>query len=245
MEKVKRTVIALLVAAALASAPAAANPYDPNEVPPAGNESRTGETIFFAALGATAAASATLFVYSLLSKRRARTGCAFTDEEVTITLSPDRVQTRGTYTFFNPADDETKLTLAYPFAAGNGMGPAENVAVHDEAGSSIPFAWGDGEISFDVAVPAGGRADVAVSFEQPCAADNFTYILTTARQWPKPLERAQFVVEAPASFGPVASTYPLERLAYDGAVVKYGFTREKFRPEEELTLSWKPTTSGD
>jgi hypothetical protein len=242
VERVKRTAIALLVAAALTSAPAAANPV---EEPPEENESRTGETIFFTALGATAAAATTVLVYSLLSERGARTGCTFTDEEVTITLSPDRVQTRGTYTFFNPADDETKLTLAYPFAAGNGLGPVENVGVYDEAGSNIPFAWGNGKISFDVAVPAGGRADVAVSFEQRCAADNFTYILTTTRQWPKPLERAQFVVEAPTSLGPVASTYPLERLAYDGAVVKYGFTRENFRPEKELTLSWKPAASGD
>jgi hypothetical protein len=231
-----------LVAAALSSAPAAANPY---EVPPAENESGTGEIIFFAAVGATAVAATTLFVRSLLSKRGERTECKFTDEEVTITLSPDKVRTRGVYTFFNPADDETKLTLAYPFGAGDGLGPAENVVVSDEAGLNIPFAWVDGEISFDVAVPAGGRADVAVSFEQRRAADNFTYIVTTTRQWRRPLERARFVVDAPASFGPVASTYPLERLADDGAVVKYGLTRENFYPEEELTLSWAPAASGD
>ena len=240
MGNVNRTVIALLVAVALTSAPAVANPMPPPQEP-----DNTGDFVFLGAVVAIGMAATAIFAYTLLSRRGDATSCTFAAEEVTITLTPGKARVRGTYTFYNGGGEDASLTVAYPFAAGEALGPAENVAVCDGAGRDVPFARADGKVSFDVAVPAGGRADVVVAFEQPCSAHSFTYILTTTRAWGRPLESARFVVEAPPSFGPVASTYPLEPLADDGAIIKYGFTRENFYPEEELTLSWQPAASGE
>lgn len=238
--KLKGKTAGLIVAAVVAAAPAVGNP-----IPPPHEPDTTGDTIFFGAVAAMAGVAAFLIVHSLLTSRDEATSCTFAAKEVTIALSPDQARVRGVYTFRNDGDEDASLAVTYPFAASEALGPAENVAVSDGAGLDVPFAWVDGMISFDVEVPAGGRADVVVTFEQRCTADRFTYIVTTAREWGRPLDSARFVVETPATLGPVVSTYPLERLADDGAVVRYAFNTENFYPEEELTLSWAPTTSGD
>lgn len=240
MGNVNRTAVAFLVAAALTASPAVANPYPPPYEPDANGNFVLLGTVAAIGIGATA-----ILAYSLLSRHRDATSCNFAAEEVSITLSPGKARVRGVYTFRNDGGKDASLKITYPFAAGDTLGPAENVAVSDEAGCGIPFTRVEDEVSFDVAVPAGGTADVVVAFEQPCSADSFTYILTTTRKWGRPLESARFVVEAPPSFGPVASTYPLELVADDGAFARYGFARENFYPEEELTLSWQPVASRD
>jgi hypothetical protein len=240
VRSLKRTTAALMVAAGIA-APAAGNPVPEPSEPDTG-----GNVIFFGTVAAVVVTAAAVYLHSRLAGRvDEATSCTFAAEEVTITLSPRTARVRGVYTFCNAGAEDASLAVTYPFAAADGLGAPENVAVCDEAGLAVPFAWFGDEISFDVEVPAGGRADVVVAFEQRCAADRFTYLVTTTREWGRPLERARFIVETSASLGPVASTYPLERVADDGATVKYGFTRENFYPEEELTLSWAPAAVGD
>jgi hypothetical protein len=229
-----RAAAAFLVAFATAAAPAAGNPIN------------TGGEAAAAIIGIAALAGGiTAGVFYVLYKLRWSKQAEFTGEEVTINLEPGLARVEGVYRFHNPRDEERTLTLSYPFADGEDFGEPANVVVRDDAGADVPYRWKNGKIKFDVKLKPGGDTPIRVSFEQACCGSEFTYVLTSTRSWGRALKEARFVVEAPASLGPVASTYPLERLADDGAIVKYGFTRENFSPEEELTLSWAPAAAED
>lgn len=163
----------------------------------------------------------------------------FTGEEVTITLEPERARVAGVYRFHNPAEKPQTLKLRYPFARGPEFGDPENVVVRDAAGTSLPYRWQRGDVEFDLAVPPRAEARVSVSYEQDCYADKFTYILTSTREWRRPIEEAAFVVEAPYQLAPVKCPYKLEEAAAREGLVRYELRRENFYPDVDLTLHWR------
>jgi hypothetical protein len=226
-KRASRAAAAFLVAFATAAAPASGNPIN------------TGGEAAAAIIGIAAlAGGVTAGVFYVLYKLRWEKKVRFKAEEVTIRLEPGLAKVDGVYRFHNPRDAEVAVDLSYPFAERDGVGEPRKVVVKDDAGADVPYRRKNGKIDFDVKIKPRGDATVRVSFEQACRGREFTYILTSARSWGRPLKEARFVVEAPASFEPLASTYPLERLGGDGALAKYGFTRKNFDPEKELTISW-------
>jgi hypothetical protein len=225
-----RAAAAFLVAFATAVAPASGNPIN------------TGGQAAAAIIGiAVLAGGLTAGVFYVLYKLRWEKKAEFAAEEVTIRLEPGIARVDGAYRFHNPRDAEVALDLSYPFAEGDGVGEPGKVIIRGDAGADVPYRRKNGKINFGIKIKPREDATVRVSFEQACRGREFTYILTSARSWGRPLKEARFVVEAPPSFGPITSTYPLERLGNEGAVVKYGFARENFDPEKELTISWGPT----
>jgi len=163
----------------------------------------------------------------------------FTGEEVTITLEPERARVAGVYRFHNPAEKPQTLKLRYPFARGPEFGEPENVVVRDVAGTSLPYRWQRGDVEFDLAVPPRAEARVSVSYEQDCYADKFTYILTSAREWGRPIDEVAYVVEAPYQLAPVECPYKLEEAAAREVLVRYELRRENFYPDVDLTLRWR------
>lgn len=228
-KSLSRAAAAFLVAFAAAASPACGNPIN------------TGGQAAAAIIGIAALAGGlTAGVFYVLYKLRWEKKAEFAAEEVTIRLEPGVARVDGVYRFHNPRDAEVALDLSYPFAEGDGVAEPAKVVVSNDVGADVPYRRKKGKINFGVKIKPHADAAVRVSFEQGCRGREFTYILTSGRSWGRPLKEARFVVEAPASFGPLASTYPLERLSNEGAVVRYGFARENFSPERELTISWGP-----
>jgi hypothetical protein len=163
----------------------------------------------------------------------------FTGEEVKITLAPPRATVEGTYRFYNPDDEPRTLKLRYPFARGPGLGEPENVAVHDAEGLAVPFSWKRRDIAFEVTIPAQTEAEVSVAYEQACTGSEFTYILTTTRDWQRPIDKAAFAIEVPPQLAPLKGSYELEEVASREGVVRYELRREDFYPDVDLVLHWE------
>jgi hypothetical protein len=162
----------------------------------------------------------------------------FAGEEVTITLEPERARVAGVYRFHNPGTEPETLKVRYPFARGPEFGEPENVVVADAAGTALSYGWQRGDVEFELAVPPGGEACVSVSYEQDCYADKFTYILTSTREWRRPIDEVAFVVEAPYQLAPMECPYKLEEAAAREGLVRYEFHHENFYPDVDLTLHW-------
>ncbi len=163
----------------------------------------------------------------------------FAGEEVTITLEPERARVAGVYRFHNPGTEPETLKVRYPFATGPEFGDPENVVVADAAGTALSYGWQRGDVEFELTVPPGGEACVSVSYEQDCYADKFTYILTSTREWRRPIDEVAFVVEAPYQLAPMECPYKLEEAAAREGLVRYEFRRENFYPDVDLTLHWR------
>lgn len=161
------------------------------------------------------------------------------EEAVDINISADRVSVSAAYVLRNDGDQDETLALAYPFGEGRGVGPAENVALADGAGKEIPFAWKKKNITFDVTVPAKGRASVVVKYEQPVSGTTFTYLLGKDRFWGFAGAYTAFTVTAPAAFGDVSSSYPLKKVSAKGDDAGYVFVRDDFYPQMNFTITWE------
>ena len=161
------------------------------------------------------------------------------EENVDIFLSADRVSVSAEYVFQNDGKKDKELELSYPFGKGRGVGPAEDVAVTDGAGTEIPFERKNKNINFGFTVPAGSRTEVVVKYEQPVSGTTFTYLLGKDRFWGFGGAFTTFTVTAPAALGKVDSVYRLDKVAEDGDNTSYVYVRDKFYPTKNFTITWK------
>ncbi len=252
MKTLLRWGVAASLAFAAAASPAAANP-----VPEPEESSAAAVMVTVAAAGAAAA-----FATYMLYRHAASLNPSFVGEDVTITLTPARAKVEGVYRFRNPGEDARTLKLRYPFARGPALGEPDDVVVRDGEGRAVPFSWKGRDAAFEVTVPPRGEAEVAVSYEQSCRGEEFTYILTSTRKWRRPIESAAFAVEVPPELAPIEGSYGLEEVAAREGVVRYELRRGDFYPDVDLNLRWRrpdlysgstsrgshteaPTTAGD
>jgi hypothetical protein len=162
------------------------------------------------------------------------------EEYVEIELAPGSAKVSATYAFENETWDDEVLSLAYPFGEGRGVGAAENVALSDGLGNDIPFTWKGDRIAFDVAVPGENYAQVFISYEQPLDGTAFTYLLAKDRFWNLPGADTTFVVTAPAALGRVSSVYSIKKVAADDdGFVRYEYSRKRFYPQNNFSLTWE------
>jgi hypothetical protein len=163
----------------------------------------------------------------------------FAGENVTITVAPPRVTVEGTYTFYNAGDAPEKLELTYPFPRGPGLGKPENISVRDGAGEDVPFSWKRHDIVFELTAPPQSEAAASVAYEQRCDGCEYTYILTSKRDWRRPIGKATFAVEVPPQLAPVESSYKLKDVPAREGVVRYELRRDDFYPDVDLVLRWE------
>ncbi len=163
----------------------------------------------------------------------------FTGENVTITIAPPRVTVEGTYTFYNAGDEPEKLELNYPFPRGPGLGKPENISVRDAGGGDIPFSWKRHDVAFEVTVPPQSEAVVSVAYEQRFDGCEYKYILTSTRDWQRPIGKAVFAVEVPPQLAPVEGSSALKEVPAREGVVRYELRRDDFYPDVDLVLHWK------
>lgn len=163
----------------------------------------------------------------------------FTGEEVTITVAPPRATVAGTYRFYNAGDEPLTLALRYPFARGPDLGEPENVVVRDADGQTLPLSRKRHDVAFELTVPPRTEAEVSVAYEQACTGCEFTYVLVTTRDWPRPVEKAAFVIEVPPQLAPLKGSYELEEVPGREGVVRYELHREDFYPDVDLVLHWE------
>ena len=228
MRGITKALIAAATAVALAAAPAAANPIP--------EEESTGAAVWIPVvlIGDAVAGVVTYLLY----KRHTASRPSFAGEEVTIALEPDRARVTGVYRFHNPGDKPRTLKLRYPFARGPELGEPENVVVRDAAGAEMSYRWQRHDVVFELTVPPKDDARVSVSYEQACRGCEYTYILTSTRDWNRPIDEASFAVVAPVQLAPVDCPYEWEEAPAAEGLVRYEFRRESFYPDVDLTLRW-------
>jgi len=161
------------------------------------------------------------------------------EETVDITLSADRVSVSAAYVFRNDDNREKTLKLAYPFGEGRGVGGAEHITVTDGAGKEIMFGWKKRELTFTVVAPAEAETTVKVEYEQPVTGTVFKYVWGKDRFWGLGGAFTTVTVTAPAAFGEISASYPLENVPGPEDGVGYVFVRDDFYPQMNFTLKWK------
>jgi len=166
---------------------------------------------------------------------RLRDPLRFTRERVELRLLPggEEVEVAGSYVFENRGAERVRRRIYFPFAVDDDHPYPASIRVD----CGRPTRVRDG-IVFGVEVDAGAERTVGISYRQRSADRSATYIVTSARSWIEPLERAQLVIAYPAGLPVLEVSYPMGEPEARGDEMVRSAIMERFSPDRELTIRW-------
>ncbi|MFO7674866.1 MAG: hypothetical protein R6X12_00905 [bacterium] len=157
----------------------------------------------------------------------------FAREEVSVTVRPGAVEVLGTYHFTSSARDTIAAVISYPFPLDSFHDYPESVALPGHR-----FQLAESAARFVMRFRPGGEDSFTVRYRQPLRGPQARYIVTTTRQWRRPIDRAQFRVTVPAGLAGATLNYRPDSTRRDDSTLTWFFTRSGFFPEEDVVVSW-------
>ena len=166
----------------------------------------------------------------------------FYREHVTVSVSRGLVRVSALYYFRNESGRAVRQGIRYPFPIDRFHGYPETVAVWDASGDTldpVEFTPGDAWVHWDMTLDGGAEKIVRVDYAQPLAEKRATYIVTTTREWKRPIEVAEFEFRVPASFDSVRLSFEPDGQRVLGDTNVYYMRSESFMPDTNLTIAWE------
>jgi len=167
-----------------------------------------------------------------------RDNVAFVAELVELRLSPNELTVRGTYQLENSSAASATFTLGFPITVTSERPAPDSVRVDEK---EVPLVRGsEAQVSaqFVLSLPPRTLRSFTVEYTQRHSGRRAEYVVTSARQWGRPLARAVFRIVSAPELGPIEASYPgRSRLREDGWR-ELVIVEQPFAPDRELTLSW-------
>jgi hypothetical protein len=165
----------------------------------------------------------------------------FFQEEIDVQILGDSCILAGTYHFRNGTGDAVAKELLYPFPRRKDLAPPTTIEARDLAtGARVPIQRVPRGALFTVLLPPRGEVAYRIRFVQPTPAHRMEYLLTSTRQWGKPLERAAYSIVIPRDYRLTSLSFPADT-SWDSVDSRtYFFRRVNFMPTTNLILTWQP-----
>jgi len=147
------------------------------------------------------------------------------------------------YHFKCSAKEPLVASIFYPFPLDSTHLYPDSVEIRQHG-----FQRQDSGVSFRMRFRPEAEDSFFAYYRQPLKANSATYIVTTTRRWKQPIDVAQFRVTVPASFQSVALTFKADSVlhcstgtagAKSDSSVSYFFTRKRFYPDRDVTVTWR------
>jgi hypothetical protein len=166
---------------------------------------------------------------------------------------PFVLEVRGMYHFTCSAKEPLVASIFYPFPLDSthlypdsielrtptaGRRSTDSESQHSEL-AVRSFTRQDSGVSFRMRFRANAEDSFFAYYRQPLKANSATYIVTTTRKWKRAIDLARFRVTVPASFKDVTLTFKPDSVAKSDSVVSYFFTRKRFYPDKDVTVTWR------
>lgn len=168
------------------------------------------------------------------------TGVLFVSERVVMDVEDATLKVEGTYNFKNPSPAHWSGRIAYPIYVSESQPAPEEVVLE---GKDEPLRVrcrkpGECLAVLFLKVSAGETKPVKLSYEQPLKENRAVYLLTTAKKWDRPLQRAELVVKINKNYKNIQLSYPSQKEETKGSKKVFTTIREEFVPQKELEVSW-------
>ncbi len=168
-------------------------------------------------------------------------------------VRPGALEVRGMYHFTCSAREPLVASVFYPFPldsthlypesielrTSNANRQSADSEVRSSALELRTFVRQDSGVAFRMRFRPEAEDSFFAYYRQPLKANSATYIVTTTRKWKRPIDLARFRVTVPASFKDVKLTFKADSVAKSESAVTYFFTRKKFYPDRDVTVTWK------
>ena len=158
-------------------------------------------------------------------------------------VRPGTLEVRGMYHFQCSVKEPLVASMRYPFPLDSTHLYPDSMEIRQRA-----FQRQDSGVSFRMRFHPGAEDSFFVYYRQPLKTNSATYVVTTTRKWKRPIDLAQFRVTVPAGFKDVELTFKADSVVHcptgaagakSDSTVSYFFTRKKFFPDKDVTVTWR------
>jgi hypothetical protein len=158
----------------------------------------------------------------------------FAREEIQMNVHPGAVEITGMYHFTNTLPNPAAALIFYPF-------PLDSFHAYPDS-VSIPgyvFERNDSGVSFKLRFRPQVEDSFLAYYRQPLRGRQARYIVTTTREWERPLDQARFRIVVPVDFKDVRLSYRPDAVNRSDSVVTYSLTKHGFFPDKDIIVTWK------
>jgi hypothetical protein len=182
----------------------------------------------------------TFFVFYFLFTGSIAQIVQFQGETIEITVDDHIACVKGEYYLKNLLKEFKQQSLIYPFIVSDELPFPDSIRIFIKPDSTlIPFKIIPGAIAFSVLLDPQSITCFCVTYFQKTPGHQMEYLLTSTRQWKKPLEFATYIVKLP-----LQSKIEDFSLEYNELIRKNGeqifiVRRKNYMPVDNLRLKWK------
>jgi hypothetical protein len=192
----------------------------------------------------TFAAVLVLATTASCAKQEARPQSAvkFVREHVRVEPADGRTRVVGIYSFRNDSDSACGVGMRYPFPIDRGhLYPMLIRVCEERSGGTEPmgFVHEEAGVAWQLRFAPREEKVVRVEYVQEIREKRAIYIVTTTRQWMRPIDVAEFEFRVPASLEGVRLSFEPDCSEAVGDTTVFRMTRREFMPDSDLTVTWE------
>jgi hypothetical protein len=165
----------------------------------------------------------------------------FYQEKLDFTINANEFRLDGLYVFNNGTADTIKQFIMYPFPQSPGLGKIKTLsieALYPLNDSSVLVNFDQKAAGFRLQVYPYDTAIIRVKYAQTVPHRKAEYILTSAQQWRRPLQQADFTLSIPFDLKVDSLSYDADSLIFSKGVVRYEWNFKDFKPDRNFFVSF-------
>jgi hypothetical protein len=169
---------------------------------------------------------------------------SFDSEWIRLAVIGDSLEVRGTYYLLCRQRTGVSVSLFYPFPVDSLLGGARMLSLTQSVGGTIAsdIKWveshGAPGVRWRTPPCVGDTITIDTVYKQKLVTDYARYIVTTTREWQRPLKLARFEIRLPPGATPTEFSFPFEARE-DAAGRYYAFESRDFFPDRDVVVRWK------
>ncbi len=184
--------------------------------------------------------SMTYIVLLLLFTTLSAQNIQFQGEQIKIKIGDDQVQVTGTYYLYNPSYYPVSRTLYYPFVVDARLEYPDSIHVSLSTNDHLLAYRSESDgIFFSIQFLPEQLITLTVFYSQKTLANQFEYILTTTREWHRPLQFASYIIQIPKDKQLIHISLDYQEMQDQDNYRIYYISRSDFMPPENLKIIWK------
>jgi hypothetical protein len=173
---------------------------------------------------------------------RALSPVRFHREYVKVEASRRLTRVSALYYFRNESDRRVEQGISYPFPVDRFHLYPRVVRVWEKTGDDLRamgFLHRERNVLWTMDLEPGEEIVIRVDYTQEIRRPRAVYIVTTTKEWERPIEVAEFEFRVPAELDSVELSFEPDSRTVEGDTIVYYVGYTDFMPDEDMVVTWK------
>ena len=164
---------------------------------------------------------------------------SFISEKIEMTVNNSDFTVDGEYIFINENDRLAVTSLYYPFKITKDIKFPDSISILDKKDYTIKYSRGKEGIFFTIKTLSKDTSSFKAFYRQEDSIPRAEYILTTTKDWNKPLQKAEYVIKLPISLNLKYISFKPDSIELTPSFKTYYITKKNFMPKTNLIVEWE------